>query len=155
MRAPPTIPEPIAALQAEVDRLWARTRLGRAVTLLWDGTREDDAPFVEHDGEGGRFRVVQWERGRERPDTGWLSLDEAAAWALEGMAAGRAQAAELMVRGTGGYSRLNWMVPAVAIMARVSPAHGAALARRYAAVLASHPLNDEERRAARFPLPGS
>ena len=102
-----------------------------------------------------RFRFVQWERGREEPLTEWLALAEAACWVLAGMAEGAALAEERREQQSAGaaYSRWNWMAPAIALMAQVSPAHGAALAQEYDRVLTRAPLDQEERHAARWPLP--
>lgn len=104
---------------------------------------------------GDLMRFVQWERGREEALTGWLALPEAAFWVLASRAASVAQVEELREREGSGYSRWNWMAPAIALMDRISPEHGVAMAREYDEVLAYAPLNDEERQAARWPLPSA
>ncbi len=139
----------LADLQAQVDALWARTGCGPAGRLLSSATRQDTCWYVDQSGQQVRF--VQWERGREEPQTGWLAIPDAVYWVLAGMAEARAQREELRDRGGEGYSRWNWMAPAVALMARISPDHGARLARAYAEVLTSYPLSEEEQRATRHP----
>ena len=141
----------MTALQAEVDALWARTGCGPAGRLLSARTRHEAHWYVEVAGDLARF--VQWERGHGEPLTGWLTLPEAALWVLKGRAARVAQAEEMRERGMGRYSRWNWMAPAIALMERISPEHGAALAKDYGEVLAYAPLDDEERQAARWSLP--
>ena len=140
----------LADLQSQVDALWARAGCGPAVRLLSEAARQDAYWYVEISGD--RFRFLHWERGRAEPLTGWLALAEAVHWVLAGMAETGAQAEELRTRGQGGYSRWNWMAPAIALMRRISPGHGAALARTYAEVLTRHPLSEEEQHAARYPL---
>lgn len=147
------VPSELAALQAEVDALWARTGRGPATRLLSAEARQEAHWYVE--ASGPRFRFVQWERGREEPLTEWLACPEAAHWVLARMVVGVAQAEERRERrrGAAAYSRWNWIAPAIDLMAQVSPAHGAALAREYDEVLARAPLSEAERRAARWPLP--
>ena len=153
----------IADLQAEIDQLWARTALGDAVRVQ-TGPQGDGSPHVEA-GLGG-FDIVTEERGLELDRQSGLTLAEAAHWYLEGMATGHAQAAELRDRTTpttpgeiapsvmdDGYSRWNWMAPAIEIMGRISAAHGDKIRACFREVLTRHPLAEYERRNARWPLP--
>lgn len=146
-------PSELAALQAEVDALWARTGRGSTTRLLSAKSRQEAHWYVE--ASDARFRFMQWERGREEPLTEWLTLAEAAHWVLAGMSEGVALAEELRERQSAGaaYSCWNWMAPAIALMAQISPEHGAALAQEYDRVLARAPLGEEERHAARWSLP--
>ena len=84
-----------------------------------------------------------------------MTLSEAALWVLAERAARVAQAEELRERGTRASSRWNWMAPAIAIMDRISPEHEAAMTKKHDEVLAHAPLDDEERCAARWPLPSA
>ena len=140
------------ALQSEVDALWARTARGPAGRLLSVRSRQEAHWYVETSGDLVRF--VQWERGCDEPLTEWLAVPKAALWVLAGWAARVAQGEELRERGMG-YSRWNWMAPAIALMESISPEHGAAMATTYREVLARAPLSDEERRVARWPLPSA
>lgn len=142
----------LADLQSQVDVLWARAACAPAGRLLSETTRQDTCWYVE--ASDGLFCVTQWERGQAEPLMDWLSPAEAAHWVLADLAVRRAQAQERRSRGQGGYSRWNWIAPAIALMARISPDQGARLARTYATILTQHPLSDVERLAARYPVDG-
>ena len=141
----------VANLNAEVESLWAKLDLGPAVPVPSAANRQEASWYVE--ALLDRFRFSHWERGRAEPVTGWLARPDAVQWVLEQSAVAIALNEECRQRGNGGYSRWNWMAPATAMLDRISPEHGSALASRYAQVLTDNPLSEAERRAARHPLP--
>lgn len=147
-------------LQSEIDTYWAKAGLGSSTTVL--SVRQDDgSPHVEV--KGGFYDIVITERGQESERFAGLSLIEAARWYLFSMATGRAQAAELRDRQApetpiklpngledDGYSRWNWMAPAIETMQRMSPSFGDYARAYYADTLRNSPLTDYEVRNARW-----
>ncbi|NWJ26071.1 hypothetical protein [Rhizobium sp. RM] len=152
----------IDTLQSTIDTAWEKTGLGAAVRVRT--TRQDDgSPHVEI--RRGLYEIVVTERGQETQRMSGLSLPDAARWFLSGMAFGHACASELKDRRApenappldyglkdDGYSRWNWMAPAIATMHRISPEMGAFMEQHYAEVLRHAPLNASEKRNARYPL---
>lgn len=155
--------EAIDRLQALTETLWVRTALGKCLTI--DRARRDDgSPHVEV--VKGRYDIVVTERGRELQRMAGLTMEEAARSFLFDMARAHASTAELASRTSpenapplpwgsvdDGYSRWNWMAPSIEIMARILPEHGDWAWQYYREVLDRAPLEEYERRNARYPLP--
>ncbi|MEO9336589.1 hypothetical protein ABFT80_04015 [Mesorhizobium sp. SB112] len=155
--------DPIEELQALIERLWARTGLGNCVQIA--RSRQDDgSAHVEVVVD--RYDLVITERGNDLDRIAGLSVSDAARWFLMGMAERHAQKAELQNRvapedaspllsgiDDDGYSRWNWMAPAIETMSRISPQLGDWMIQEYEVVLRRAPLADYERRNARYPLP--
>lgn len=152
----------IDELQGRIETLWAKTDLGSAVTVRRE--RQDDGSshveFVD-----GHYDIVATERGSETERTAGLSLSDAARWYVFDMAVGHALAAEVKNRRVpknpspmhhgltdDGYSRWNWMAPAIETMGRISPEHAAWARAYYVTTLRDAPLKDYEKRNAQWPL---
>lgn len=156
-------PDPLTDLQDLITALWSKTGLGGCVKV--SRTRSDDgSPHVEHFGD--TYEIVITERGRETKRIPALSLSDAARWFVFGMAVHHAQSSELRDRRTPrdaspqayglkdiGYSRWNWMAPAITLMRQVSPDFGDWAAEEYAQTLRDHPLSESEIRNACYPIP--
>lgn len=155
----------IAELQALVEDLWRRAKLGPCVRIRRERA-DDGSPHVEV--VGGRFDIVTTERGWESSRTRGLSVDEAARFFLFGMAEGHALTAELRDRRApadappcahglrdDGYSRWNWMAPSIETMGRISPELGDWARQHYLDILRRAPLADNEIRNARHPCPSA
>lgn len=154
--------EPIAVLQSTIDTLWQKANLGPAVTIAT--TRSDDgSPHVEPTAQG--YDIVVTERGSEQDRWSNLSLTETARWYLHSMATAHAQKAELAARTPpdppaltanglqdSGYSRWNWMAPTIATMRAIDPKFGQWAQAYYIDVFTRYPLEDHERRNAKYPL---
>ena len=152
----------IAKLQARIEILCARTDLGQSVTVQ---TKRQDDGFPHVEIVAGCYDIVITERGQETDRTAGLSLPEAARWFLFDMARVHAQAMELRNRRASkdapsiryglkddGYSRWNWMAPTIATMYRVSPDFGDWASEYFSTVLRRAPLEEYEKRNARWPL---
>ena len=150
-------------LQQEINQRWARVGLGKA-NPFFRSRRDDGSPHVEV--RGARYDIVVTERGSENQRVAGLCLEDAARWFVFGMAAGHAQRDELRMRTApkdapklphgltdDGYSRWNWMAPAIGMMEKISAEWGEWARKDYQAVLRRAPLQDYEKRNARFPLP--
>lgn len=135
-------PDDLSALAARIAGQWARAGLGPCPPLR-RVPGQDGSLHVE--AQAGRFAIVATERGGELRREAGLTADAAARRILFAMACDQAQRAEARKLGAGGYSRWNWMAPDLEGYARA----------RFAEVLRRHPLSDEERRHARWPLPGA
>jgi hypothetical protein len=147
---PMTAQDPIAALQRRIDTLWAQTGhpAGSRIATQPDGMA---TPFVIWDGT--TYTIAIDERGQEIARYAPLSQDQATDWFLTGMATAQAQKDELTTRQGQGYSRWNWMYPAVDLLQSIAPHAAAALRDHDTGFLTRHPLTAEERRFARHPLP--
>ncbi|MEP3345895.1 MAG: hypothetical protein ABJN34_02055 [Litoreibacter sp.] len=153
----------IDELQAQIDTLWAKAELGEAITL--SRVRLDDgSTHVEI--VAGRLDIVGTERGRETMRKASLSLTEASHFYLFDMAVWHAQQRELRERKPpenaplirngatdDGYSRWNWMAPAIETMGRIDPDLGDWAMRYYSKAIRNSQLSDYEKRNAKWPLP--
>ncbi len=153
----------IDELQLRVETLWARTGLSGAVQIVRN-RQDDGSPHVEI--RGDLYDIVVTERGSENKRIADLTLNDAARWFVFGMAVGHAQRDELQNRRApdnapllasglkdDGYSRWNWMAPAIEIMAKISPEFGVWAEDYYGQVLKLYPLEAYEKRNSRYPLP--
>lgn len=157
--------DPIEELQTLTERLWARAGLGDCVQI--DRERHDNgSPHIEM--VAGRYDIVVTERGSELQRIAGLSLSDTARWFLFGMASAHAQSTELRRRNAprdapalpsgikdDGYSRWNWMAPTIDTMSCISPDLGDWARQEYRGVLSRFPLEEYEKRNARYPLPPS
>ena len=156
--------DPMAELQARIQALWSRSGLGQGRSIVLRTSRQNDgSPHVE--AAGGRYDIVTTERGRETDRESGLTLEQAARWFVFRMAEGHAQKTEMDNRRASqdastvhhginddGYSRWNWMAPTIETMYRISTALGDWTREYYAAILLEAPLEEYEKRNARWPL---
>ncbi len=153
----------IDELQTQIETLWAKADLGKSVTLS-RVRRDDGSTHVEV--WAGRYDIVGTERGQETMREASLSLTEASQYYLIGMAEGHAQKRELEDRKApknaslirygltdNGYSRWNWMAPAIETMGRISPSLGEWATEYYSKILRNAPLQEYEKRNANWPIP--
>jgi len=115
---------------------------------------------------GGCFEIVFTERGIEKGRKTRLSLYEATRWLIFDFAETNALALELKNRKTpvdappksnghndDGYSRWNWMAQAIEIMNKISIEYGSWALNCYTTALNKHPLEEDEKRNAEWPIP--
>lgn len=141
----------VDALEAEIARLWAKLDLG-ATASLPRRANGDGSAYVEF--RDGGYEIAVEERGQEYWRDCGLDLAIAARFFLFQMAVHHTGRAEVgLRREIGGYSRWNWMAPAIDLMRRIDPHHGDWAASHYARVLERAPLDEDEIRFARWPLP--
>lgn len=150
-------------LQLHIETLWASTGRTAAVPIM-RRPQDDGSPHVEM--RGDLYDIVITERGSENKRIAGLTLNDAARWFVFVMAVGHGQKEELENRrvpdhapllASGlkdhGYSRWNWMAPAIEIMAKISPEFGVWAEDYYGQVLKLYPLEAYEKRNSRYPLP--
>ncbi len=114
----------------------------------------------------GKIDIVATERGYELSRLSGLTETEAIRELLFDLATANAQKLELEHRKLpenpritseglqdDGYSRWNWMAPAIKTMQQMSPELGEYALSDYTSVLKRYPLEDYEKTNARYPLP--
>lgn len=144
----------IDALQEHIDSLWMRTGLEK-LDRLARHQRGDGTVYVEFRNDA--YELICEERAEEYWRRAGVTLDDAAFYFLfQGaqQVAGRQELAErksTMTPGRG-YSRWNWMYREIALMAAIESEYGKRAMAHVAEILERAPLDDDEKRYARFPI---
>ena len=145
----------IDALQEHIDSLWMRTELEQPLNRLTRRPRGDGTVYVEFRNDA--YALICEERGEEYWRRAGVTLDDAAFYFLFQGAQQVAGRQELEERQNGplgnrGYSRWNWMCREIALMTAIKPEYGTRATAHVAKILERAPLDDDEKRYARFPI---
>jgi hypothetical protein len=141
----------LAAVEAEVRRCMAQLGKDIPAFRFERGPRGDATPHVEiHTLMTGapQYDWVISERGTEF-ERRTVNGPELLFITVESLTCAIVQAAELRSRCNDDYSRWTWMQAHIGLMARLDPDWGKRVAARYEAVLATYPLNPQEKAFSR------